>query len=174
MHTIAGTFTTQEQALKALRDLEKQGVSPVTMKVIEETDKKGFEREHRSTWKAARQGAIAGAVFGLVVFGVLLGIAGASPFRLRYFALYLCGVALCKFGGAAISACWNLGTPHDDALLYEEARTTHAVIAAVEVSEPMEDMVILELERHGAQRIRSGNWQPAGWRHAHPAYDMAA
>ncbi len=89
MHTVAGCFTSQEEALGAIHDLEKQGVSPVTIKVIESDDSKGFEREHRSTVSAATRGAAVGLIFGLAVFGILFGIAGASLFDLRHLALFL-------------------------------------------------------------------------------------
>jgi hypothetical protein len=173
MHIVAGTFTSKQQASGALHDLERQGIPPVTMNVIEGDDRKGFEREHRTTRQAAFNGACAGAAFGIVVFGILLWIAGASLFTLRFLALYLCGIALCKIGGALIFALWNMGTSHDEARLYEEAKEKHAVIAAIEVGEPMERRVIEELKTHGARNVRTGEWQPNGWKHAHPTYPAA-
>jgi hypothetical protein len=173
MHIVAGTFTSQEEALSALHDLEKQGVAPVRMNVIQSGDRKGFEREHRSMGKAAFWGAVTGAVFGVTICGILLWIAGVNILALRYIALYLGGIAISTVGGAGVFALWNMGDSHDEALLYEEARETRAVIAAVEVDDPMEDRVMLALEKHGAHDIRSGMWRPQGWEHSHPG-DAAA
>jgi hypothetical protein len=173
MQIVAGTFSTPEAARTALHDLEKQGISPANMNVIQADDKKGFDREHRSNRAAAFRGACAGALFGLVVIGALLGIAGANFASLRVLALYLCAVAICKLGGALIFALWNMGTSHDEALLYEEARDKNTVIAAVEVAEGLEEQVLLELVVHGASDVRAGKFPPEGWTHAHPSYDMA-
>jgi hypothetical protein len=37
-------------------------------------------------------------------------------------ALYLSGIAMFTVGGAGISALWNMGVSHDEALLYERRR----------------------------------------------------
>jgi len=93
---------------------------------------------------------------------------------LRYFALYLSGIALLTVGGAAILAFWNMGVSHDGALLYEEARVTNTVIGAVEVDEAMHVFVVNAFEKHGACAVRKGNWQPKGWKFSHPTYREAA
>jgi hypothetical protein len=173
MHIVAGTFRSREEASSALRDLEKQGIAPVRMNVIQDDDTKGFEREHRPTRTALRWGAFAGAVFGIAVFGVLLWISGLNPATLRFIALYLSGIALCTAGGAAIFAFWNMGVSHDEALLYEEAKQTHAVIAAVEVDDPMQERVKNALKTYGARDVRCGDWQPSGWKHTHPTFHEA-
>lgn len=170
MHVVAADFISSDEARIALHDLEVQGIPPDTMSVIEPTDKKGFAREHKSNGTAALQGAAVGAVFGIVVLGTLLWIAGANLFTLRYIALYVGGIAICTSGGAIISACWNMGAPHEEARLYEEAREKSQVIAAVEVVDETEQQVIHELERHGARNIRSGDWRPRGWKHTNPYY----
>jgi len=174
MQIVAGTFSTPEEARNALHDLEKQGIAPVNMNLIQADDTKGFEREHRSNRAAAFRGAWVGSLFGFVVFGGLLGITGTPIASLRFFALYLGGIALCKVGGALIFALWNMGNSHDEALLYEEARNQHTVIAAVEVAEPFEEQVLLEMVVHGARDVRAGNFPPEGWKHAHPSCDIAA
>lgn len=173
MPIVAGTFTSQKEAHSALHDLETQGIAPVRMNLIEADDKKGFEREHRPTRTALRRGALVGLIFGLAVFGTLLKIAGVNLTELRFIALYLSGIALCTAGWAGIFACWNLGVSHDEALLYEEAKQTHAIIAAVEVDELAEARVSLELKNHGALNVRSGNWQPQGWTHTRPNFSEA-
>src|SRR5271154_2565189 len=48
--------------------------------------------------------------------------------------------------GVAIFALWNMGVPHDQALLYEEAKETNVVIASVEVADPMEEFVMHTFE----------------------------
>ena len=174
MQIVAGTFSTPEEARNALHDLEKQGISPVNMNLIQADDTKGFEREHRSNRAAAFRGACAGALFGFVVIGTLLAIAGVNFASLRVLALYLSAIAICKLAGALIFALWNMGNSHDEALLYEEARDKHTVIAAVEVAEPFEDQVLLEMVVHGARDVRAGNFPPEGWKHAHPSCDIAA
>lgn len=173
MAIVAGTFTSQKEARCALRDLEKKGIAPVKMNLIDPDDRKGFEREHRPTRTALRRGALVGLIFGLVVFGALLKIAGVNLAELRFIALYLSGIALCTAGWAAIFACWNMGVSHDEALLYEEAKQNRTIIAAIEVDEPAEERVRLELGKHGALNIRSGNWQPQGWTHTRPNYTEA-
>ena len=174
MNIVAGTFKSQEEARSALHDLAKHGVSPVRMNIIKPDDKKGFDREHRPTLAAMKTGAVVGAVFGVAVFGIILLVAGASPLVMRYMAIYLSGIAMFAAGGAAISACWNMGVSHDEALLYEEAKETNTVIAAVEVDAPMNELVVLAFEQHGARAVRKGNWQPKGWKFTHPTYEEAA
>jgi hypothetical protein len=174
MQIVAGTFSTPEAARNALHDLEKQGIAPVNMKLIQPDDAKGFEREHRSNRIAAFRGAGAGALAGVLIFGMLLAIAGTDLPVLRFLALLLGGIALCATGGAIIFALWNMGNSHDEALLYEEARNKHTVIAAVEVAEPFEDRVLLQLVVHGARDVRAGTFPPEGWKHAHPSSHIAA
>jgi len=174
MHIVAGTFASRAEAVTALIDLEKTGISPDNMNVIEGDDRKGFDREHLATPTAAQRGALAGAVVGVVIFGALLLIARADFFTLRYMALYVFGIAMCIAGGALISTLWNLGTSHDEALLFEEVRENGGVIAAIEVSDSLEETVIHGLEDHGASQVRSGIWQPEGWKHAYPAYNASA
>jgi hypothetical protein len=48
------------------------------------------------------------------------------------------------------------------------------VIAAVEVDDPMEELVMHTLEKHGARAVRKGNWQPKGWKFTHPTCEEAA
>ena len=174
MHIVAGTFSSKAEARTVLNDLEQLGIAPVNTRLIEGYDPKGFAREHRPTLAAALRGAIAGALAGMFIFGVLLLIARVDFFALRYLALYLCGIAMCTAAGAGILACWNLGVSHDEAGLFEEAMDKGTVIAAVEVSDPMEEKVIHALEDHGARNVRSGLWQPRGWKHAYPTYDLPA
>ncbi len=174
MNIVAGTFASQAEARSALHDLEKHGVSPVRMNIIKPDDRKGFDREHRPTRAALKTGAVVGCVSGVAVFGIILLVAGASPLVLRYMALYLSGIAMSTVGGAAISACWNMGVSHDEALLYEEAKETNTVIAAVEVDEPMGELVVHAFEEHGARGVRKGNWQPKDWKFTHPTYEGAA
>ena len=171
MHIVAGTFASRAEALGALGDLEKTGIARVNMNVIEPDDRKGFARVHRPTRTAALRGALVGAIFGVAIFGTLLAIARADFFALRFMALYLSGIAMLIAGGALIFALWNLGVSHDEALLFEEVREKGGVIAAIEVSDSLEDKVIHELEDHGARQVRSGLWHPQGWKQAYPAYD---
>ena len=173
MHVVAGTFPTHAEAETALLDLQHKGIAPVSMNLIEANDSKGFEREHRSTAKAALRGSIYGAVLGAAVFGALLSLAGVSLLELRYLAMFLGGIALTTACCALITAFWNIGTSHDEALLYEEAQEKHEVIAAVEVAESMEEKVIHILEENGAGNVRAGNWHPAGWAHEAPTYHQA-
>lgn len=174
MNIVAGTFASQAEARSALHHLETRGVSPVHMNIIKPDDKKGFDREHRPTLAALKTGAVVGAVFGAAIFGILLSIAGANPLALRYIALYLSGIAIFTVGGAGISAFWNMGVSHDEALLYEEAKETNAVIAAVEVDAPFEALVVHTFEERGARAVRTGNWPPKGWKFSHPTYEEAA
>lgn len=166
MHIVAGRFQSRAEADEAFRDLNMRGFAPASMHVIERDDRKGFGRQHKSTLVAARQGAAGGFVAGAVVFGILLWITG-----MHLLTLYLSGVALFTAGGAAVLAFWNMGVSHDEALLYEEALATGAVIAAIEVDEPKEEQVIHALEEHGARDVQAGWWPPEGWTHAHPAYN---
>jgi hypothetical protein len=174
MHIVAGTFPTHADAETALLDLQHQGVAPVSMNLIEPNDSKGFEREHRSTPQAALHGAIFGLVLGVAIFSALLFLASASIFELRYLALYLSGIAISIACCSLVAAFWNIGTSHDEALLYEEARDKHQVIAAIEVTESMEAKVVHALEDHGAGNVRVGNWHPANWAHEAPTYHQAA
>jgi uncharacterized membrane protein len=174
MHIVAGTFTSRAEARSVLNDLAKIGIAPANMNVIEGDDFKGFKREHRPTGAAAQRGAVAGSIFGAVLFGVLFKLSYIDMFTLRFLALYAGSIVIAAGFGATILACWNMGISHDEARLFEEARERGQVIAAVEVSDPMEERVIHELETRGASDVRSGLWQPQGWKHAYPTYDLPA
>ncbi len=169
MITVAGTFTSTPEARSTLRDLEMKGVSPARMNLIQGNDKKGFEREHKPNGTAMKQGAAAGAISGVIVFGILFGLAGANPLVLLYTALYLGGIAMATAAGAGISAYWNMGASHDEALLYEEAKATNTVIAAVEVDDAMEPVAVHMFEEHGARVVRAGTWHPKGWKFSYPS-----
>jgi hypothetical protein len=173
MHIVAGTFTSTSEARSALADLQHEGVAPVTMNLIEANDKKGFAREHQATGRAAVRGAITGAIVGFAIFGLLFLLSGVNIFAVRYLALYLGGIAMLGAGGAIITALWNMGHSHDEALLYEEAQAQHAVIAAIEVDADREELVIHSLEDHGAVNVRAGKFHPAGWKHEAPTYHSA-
>jgi len=174
MNIVAGTFRSQTEARTALIDVAKLGIARVSMKVIDSNDHKGLEREHRSTRAAAQTGAFAGGILGILIFGFLLWLAGVDMLALRFITLYLGGIAMCTVGGASISALWNMGVSHDEALLYDEANEKRLVIAAVEVAQTFEDPVKSALRKNGAVEIRSGIWQPSGWTHTHPVYGRAA
>lgn len=174
MHIVAATFSSRAEAGTALHDLEKIGIAPANMNVIEADDAAGFMLEHRTNSAAARRGAAAGALFGVVVFGILLKLSYVDLSALRFLALYAGAIALSACFGATILAVWNMGVSHDEAGLYEEARARGQVIAAVEVSDPLEEQVIHELKDHGAREVRAGLWQPRGWKHAYPAYNLPA
>jgi hypothetical protein len=171
MNIVAGTFTSQQEARSALHHLEVLGVAPVRMNLIQGNDRKGFAREHKQNGEAMKRGAAVGAVCGVAVFGILLLVAGANPLVLRYMAIFLSGIAIFTAGGAAIATFWNMGVSHDEALLYEEARDTNSLIAAVEADEDIEALVVQTFEEHGARAVRTGNWPPQGWKFSHPAYE---
>jgi hypothetical protein len=173
MHTVAGNFNSIAEARSALGDINRQGVPPDLTTVIQGNDSKGFEREHRTTRDAARRGAVTGAILGIAISAFLIWIADAHLSVLRLSTLFLCGTAVLTAGGATIFALWNMGTSHDEALLFEEARDTGAVIATVEASEPMEEAVIHSLETHGGHNVRAGDYQPQGWTHSHPRHHSA-
>lgn len=168
MHIVAGTFSTREEAHSVLPDLEKLGIVRPEIKIIQGNDEKGFEREHRLTRTAALRGALAGVVFGLLAGAVLLAISRYQLLAWRPMALYLGGVIIATAFGAVIATFWNMGYSHDEALLFEEARKTGAVIAAIEVVDPLEHRVADALRNHGASNVRLGKWRARGWRHSWP------
>ncbi len=72
MHIVAATFPSRTEALSVLNKLEKIGIAPANTNLIEENDVKGLGTKHRSTGAAVRRGSAAGALFGVIVFGLLL------------------------------------------------------------------------------------------------------
>src|SRR5580704_19180815 len=95
MHIVAGTFASRAEARFALSDLERLGIPPENMKVIEGNDRRGFEREHLVTGKAIRRGAAAGALLGVAIFTALLLISRVELIALRALAVYVSGIAIC-------------------------------------------------------------------------------
>jgi hypothetical protein len=72
-------------------------------------------------------------------------------------------------GAGAIGGLWNIGSSHDEAQLFEEARKDGLVIAAIEVANPNDDRVAQALAVRGARNVRRGKWQPRGWKHSFPS-----
>jgi hypothetical protein len=170
MHIVAGTFASQEEARIAVHDIEEEGIAPVHIKVIQSDDRKGFERAHAATRTALKLGTFAGALFGVLAFGIPMWLAGANFGDVRYMALFLGGIATCTILSASLFAAWNMGVPHVEALLYEEAKEKGTVIAAIEVEDPMEDRIMHSLELHGGHDI-SSRWEPREFKLSQPHYN---
>ncbi|HVW87353.1 MAG TPA: hypothetical protein VHB50_21850 [Bryobacteraceae bacterium] len=172
MRIVAGVFASRVAAESLIPDLRKIGITSEQSRVIAdsgEPTRRRLRRQFRLTKTAARWGALTGATLGVIVGVLLLVLAGINRFQdWRALVVLAGGILICTAGGAVIGALFNMGFSHEEALLYDEALRSGAVIAAVEVPEEIEDEVVMMFQGHNARNVKKGVWRAAGWTHPWP------
>jgi hypothetical protein len=177
MRTVAGILPTVSEAQHVAHKIESLGIPRNEIKVVPEAIDKHeswkVERSKRSDAVAARDGAIRGAGVGLLLGALVLAIPGVRPFVSESAILSLCATTL--VGSFLISMMVmmdNMGQPHEDAALHDEAVREKAVVLAAHVSEETEPEVVTTLWNNGARLVQAGaDFTRFGWgdyRYEHP------
>ena len=161
MRTVAGILPDVAEARYVAHKIELLGIPRNEINVVSDAmDKheiRKVERSKRSDAAAARDGAVRGAGFGLLLGGLVLALPGVRPFVLGSAILTLCATAL--VGAILISVMVmmeNMGESHEDAALHDEAVRENGVVLAAHVSEETEEDVLTMLWNNGARRVRTG------------------
>jgi hypothetical protein len=160
MRTVLGVLPTVEQARNVAHKIESLGIPRNEINVVPEAmDKQEIrkvEQSKRSDAAAACVGALRGAGFGLVLGGLVLALSGVKPFVAGSVILTLCATAL--VGAILISAMVmmeNMGEPHEEASLHDEAVREKGVVVATHVSDETEPEVLVTLRDSGARHVQA-------------------
>lgn len=170
MQIVAGSFPSRAEAERALDSLHLLGVVGSEVYIIEGSDRDGYDRQHRTMPGSVVRGLMAGLLAGIAAGAALMAFARVNPFVDHGPLVWYIGlIVVVAAGTGAIAGLRNIGASHDEAKLFEEARKNGSVIAAIEVLNPNDDRVAQALAERGARNVRSGRWQPRGWKHSFPA-----
>ena len=167
---ILGTFTNQNDAQDAIKDLENQGYNPKEDISFVSTDKSTNESMAESTGAKVAGGAASGAGIGAAIgggLGLLIGIGSIvvpGGFLIGgplVAALGLGGAAATTasgaltgaFAGGLIGALVGLGVPEDQAKVYDESVKSGNILVTVPVRNDNDQQVMNTFKMHNAQNI---------------------
>jgi hypothetical protein len=173
MRTIVGVFTSLVEAERTERDLMNLGIPSENISIVAGNDanrhKEYLEKgKHASTGTgaAAAAGASFGGGVGLLAGLVALVIPGVGPVVAGgALAMLLATLGIGAAGGGLIAAFREMGIPHEQAPIYEEAVRRGAVMLTVDVDSARENDALSIMVRHGARNLRDeiDTWKAAGW-----------
>jgi len=173
MRTVVGVFTSLVEAERAERDLKNLGIPRENIGIVAGNDanhhKEYLEKAKlasTSTGAAAASGASFGGGVGLIAGLVALVIPGVGPIVAGgALVTLLTGLGIGAAGGGLIAAFREMGVPHEQAPIYEEAVRRGAVMLAVDVDSEREGDALSVMDRHGARDLRDevDTWKAAGW-----------
>jgi hypothetical protein len=173
MKTVTGVFLSVDAAERAIRDLERQGISNDNIDLIAGNDQnrhdeylKKSKEASTSTGAAAASAASIGGGFGIIATLAALSIPGVGPIIAGgAMATILAGMGVGAAAGGLLGAFKNMGISHEEAPLYEEAVRRGAVIAIAKVDESMEQDAVAAMRQHGARDIQdvADTWKASGW-----------
>jgi uncharacterized membrane protein len=173
MRTIVGVFTSLVEAERTERDLKNLGIAGENISIIAGNDanrhKEYLEKAKlasTSTGAAAAAGASFGGGVGLIAGLVVLVIPGVGPILAGgALVTLLTGLGIGAAGGGLIAAFREMGIPHEQAPVYEEAVRRGAVMLAVDVDSARENDAFAVMVRHGARNLRDeiDTWKASGW-----------
>src|SRR5580658_2031128 len=156
MRTVVGVFTSLVEAERTERDLKNLGIPSENISIVAGNDanrhKEYLEKSKlasTSAGAAAASGASFGGGVGLIAGLVALVIPGVGPI-VAYGALVtlLTGFGIGAAGGGLIGAFREMGIPHEQAPIYEEAVRRGAVMLAVDVDGARKNDTLAILVRH--------------------------
>jgi uncharacterized membrane protein len=173
MRTIAGVFSSMADLERAVRDLERTGISEENISVIAGNDA-GRHQEYLekaknasvSTGAAAASGASFGGGMGILATLVALAIPGVGPVIAGgAIAVVLGGLGVGAASGGLIGALKNMSISHEEAPLFEEAVRRGVLMLVVMVDEPEEQKVVTLMKENGARDLQdeADTWRAAGW-----------
>jgi hypothetical protein len=173
MRTIVGVFTSLVEAERTERDLKNLGVPGAGISIVAGNDadrhKEYIDKAKlasTSTGAAAAAGASFGGGVGLLAGLVALVIPGVGPIVAGgALAMLLATLGIGAAGGGLIAAFREMGVPHEQAPIYEEAVRRGAVMLTVDVDSARENDALSIMVRHGARNLRDeiDTWRAAGW-----------
>lgn len=162
MKTVAGLFSSLDEAQFAVRALEDVGIPSQGISVIAGNDASQHDKyleiaklESVPTSRAAAAGASVGGATGFMAGLIVLAVPGVgAAIAGGALAVALGGMAVGAAGGALIGAFEDMGISREDAPLYEEAVRRGVVIVAAEVDDPLEAEAITILKTRGGRQVR--------------------
>jgi hypothetical protein len=173
MKTVTGVFPSILEAELAIRDLEYRGIPSDSINLIAGNDKnrhdeylKKSKEASTSAGAAAVSGASFGGGVGIVTTLVALAIPGVGPIIAGgAMTTVLAGMGFGAVAGGLLGTFKNMGIPHEDAPLYEEAVRRGAVIAIAHVDDAQAADATSVMEWRGAHNIRreADTWRANGW-----------
>lgn len=180
METILAVLPTKAEAEKVVHEFEVLGIARSDIKIVpsgklEEIELSGrhpagqecpmpcgrslserVERAKRTNAEAARAGLIRGIVLGFVTTGLFLFVPGTPAHTpARAIAILVAGTVICGIFGALILRFYNMGLPHEEAALYEEAAHEGGVVVAAHVTGERERAALKVLKSHRARDIHA-------------------
>jgi hypothetical protein len=173
MHTVAGVFKSLQEAQRASSDLMRDGVPSYSISILAGNDASKHDEYLRkakemseSPGAAAASSASFGAGVGLLASLTAIIIPGVGPIIAGgALATLLTGAGIGATFGGLIGAFHQMGVPHDEAPLYEEAVRRGAVILTAEVDSEREGDAVKILSNHGAIDLRNtaDPWNSVDW-----------
>ncbi len=173
MKTVTGVFSSLAQLDRAVRELERMGISSEAISIIagneENRHREYLEKSKhasRSAGAAAASGASFGGGVGIVASLVALAIPGVGPIIAGGgIATVLTGLGIGAAGGGLISAFHNMAISHEQAPLYEEAVRRGALLLVVQVDDSREIEVADLMVANGARNLEdvADTWRAQGW-----------
>ncbi len=166
MRTVVGVLPSVAEAQNVAHQFERLGIARNEINVVPaEADRrewKKVERSKRSDAEAAREGALRGAGFGLLLSGLVLALPGVKPYLAGSTILTLCAAA---FVGAVLVSIMvmidNMGQSHEEAALYEEAVREKGVVLAAHVTESRASEILAALSNYGARDVHAETYRYA-------------
>jgi hypothetical protein len=187
LKTVAAVFSTLTEAENTSQDLQRLGIPDEDISVIAGNDANRHDEylakakaASVSTESAAVSSASFGGGMGIVATLIALAIPGVGPvLALGPLATVAAGMGVGAAAGGLIGTFRNMGIPHEDAPLYEEAVRRGAIMVTARVSDNTEQSAIEVMNRHGARNLRdeADTWRAAGWKgtiteeHPYPSDD---
>lgn len=179
MRTVAAVFSSLAEAERVARHLETLGVPRDAISVIAGNDVNRHDKylekakkESTGTAVAAASGASFGGGLGILAGLAVLAIPGVGPVIAGGgMTAILTGLGIGAAAGALIGAFRNMGIPHDEAALYEEAVRRGLVVVAATVDDEMEPEVLRVMDEEGARDLQADveAWRASGWKHPYPS-----
>lgn len=148
------------EAKHVAHEFEVIGIARCEINVVpaaaDEHELKKVERSKRSNLAAMGTGALRGAIFGLVIFGLMLSIPNVKPFLMNSVAVTLAvGCAICAVLISAMVVMANMARLHEEAALFEEAVHEKGVVVSAHVSDTTEPAALKVLGECGARDVHT-------------------
>ena len=177
MKTISAVFSSFHDIERAVSGLEGIGVPSQVINVIAGNDANRHQEylekakhESRTSGSAAATGASIGGGLGIVAALVSLAIPGVGTILAGgAIVSVLAGLTVGAAGGGLMSALFNMGVPHEDAPLYEEAVRRNELLLVVEVDVETEGGAIEVIKANGGRELKdmADTWRAEGWTGPH-------
>ena len=180
METVLGVLPSKAEAERVVHEFEVLGIAKSDIKIVPPGDLELIElwgrhppgqecplpcgrplaervkRAKRTNAEAARAGLVRGLAIGLAVTGLLVLVPGATAYSAGpAIAIVGAGTVICGIFVSLMAMCYNMGLPHEEAALYEEANHERGVVVAAHVTEDREPGAVEVLKSHRARDIHA-------------------